>query len=141
MEKCTLISKYICHPSIACHRGAPRKKEKCGEISPKCGWVGCLILKQGPNPSYHPENRLFDPNFTFHHPKSHRNPGVGKQIRERSPKKSFFLGGGAPYSFILMTILYLKHSIQNGVILDISKYYNFLMIQPFILRNQHKSKH
>ena len=34
---------------------------------------------------------LFDPNFTFRSPKSHKNPGVGKQIWERSPKKTFFL--------------------------------------------------
>ena len=29
------------------------------EISPKCGWVGWLISKQGPNPSKSPENCPF----------------------------------------------------------------------------------
>ena len=62
----------------------PPPKKKTGffvEISPKCGWVGWLIPKQGPNPSKPPQIApkitFFDPNFTFRSPKSHKNPGVG----------------------------------------------------------------
>ena len=51
------------------------------EISPKCGWVGWLIPKQGPNPSKPPQITpkiaLFYQNFTFCSPKSHKNPWVG----------------------------------------------------------------
>ena len=58
--------------------------------------MGWLIPKQGPNPSKSPQIApkiaFFDPNFTFRFPKSHKNPGVGKQIWERYPKKKrFFL--------------------------------------------------
>ena len=35
-----------------------------------------------------PKIAFFDPNFTFRSPKSHKNPWVGKQIWERSPKKN-----------------------------------------------------
>ena len=71
------------------------KKQFFGEISPKRGWVGWLIPKQGPNPSKPPQITpkiaIVDPNFTFRSPKSHKNPAVGgwvntKQIWERSPK-------------------------------------------------------
>ena len=74
----------------------PKKRFFLGEISPKCGWVGWLIPKQGPNPSKktnHPENRLFDPNFTFCFPKSHKNPGVGGWVNtfgKDLPKNVFF---------------------------------------------------
>ena len=52
------------------------KKRFFWEISPKCGWVGWLILKQGP-PQITPKIAFFDPNFTFCSPKSHKNTGVG----------------------------------------------------------------
>ena len=69
-----------------------KKKKFFWEIFPKCGWVGWLIPKQGPNPSKPPQITpkiaFFDPNFTFRSPKSHKNPWVGKQIWERSPKKN-----------------------------------------------------
>ena len=45
------------------------KKQFFGEISPKRGWVGWLIPKQGPNPSKPPQITpkiaFFDPNFTL----------------------------------------------------------------------------
>ena len=54
------------------------------DISPKCGWVGWLIPKQGPNPSkptqITPKIALFDPNFPFRFLKSHKNPGVGRWV-------------------------------------------------------------
>ena len=41
-------------------------------------WVGGVAdSKQAPN---HTENSLFDPNFTFCVPKSHKNPGVGAWV-------------------------------------------------------------
>ena len=50
------------------------------ETFPKCGWVGWLIPKQGPNPSKHPQITpkiaFSDPDFTFRSPKSLKNPGV-----------------------------------------------------------------
>ena len=74
--------------AIVTIRGASSQKTFFWEFYPKCRWVahpptprvGWLIPKQGPNPSTKtkcPENRLFDPNFTFRSPKSHKNPGVG----------------------------------------------------------------
>ena len=39
---------------------------------------------------------LLNPNFTFHYPKSHKNPGVGKQIWENFPKKMAFILVGSP---------------------------------------------
>ena len=52
-----------------------------------------MIPKPGPNPPNHPENRLFDPNFTFGVPKSHKNPGVGGShiLENFSQKKDFFI--------------------------------------------------
>ena len=47
-------------------------------------------LKTPPN---HPENRLFDPNFTLCSPKSHKNPGMGGWVNRFGrdlPKKNFF---------------------------------------------------
>ena len=69
------------------------------EISPKCGWVRLLIPKQGPNPSNppppnYPENCLFRPKFQLLFSQISQKPWgglVGKQIWERSPKKTFFL--------------------------------------------------
>ena len=76
-------------------REAAKKNRFFWEISPKCGWVGWLTPKQGPNPSKPPQITpkiaFFDPNFTFRSPKSHKNPGVGKQIWERFPKKNGFI--------------------------------------------------
>ena len=68
------------------------------EISPKCGWVGWLTPKQGPNPSKPPQIApkiaFFDPNFTFRFPKSHKNPGVGGWVnrfgRDLPKKNGFF---------------------------------------------------
>ena len=66
------------------------------EIFLKCGWVGWLIPKQGPNPSKPPQitpkTAFFDPNFTFRFPKSHKNPGVGGKthLGKISQKKRFF---------------------------------------------------
>ena len=84
-------------------RSKPLKKTKkerfFGEILPKCGWVGWLIPKQAPNPSkpiqITPKIALFDPNFTFRSPKSHKTPfgagglgGPGGPDRPGSPGKS-----------------------------------------------------
>ena len=82
-------------------------KKKTGffwEISPKCGWVGWLTPKQGPNPSKPPpncpENRLFRPKFHLSFSQISQKPWggwVGKQIWERSPKKNqFFFFGSSP---------------------------------------------
>ena len=47
----------------------PKKKRFFLEIFPKCGWVGWLFPKQGPNPSkppkFTPKIDFFDRNFTF----------------------------------------------------------------------------
>ena len=80
-------------------RGAAKKKTGFfWEISPKCGWVGWLTPKQGPNtlkpPQITPKIAFFDPNFTFRSPKSHKNPGVGGWVNifgKDLPKKTFFL--------------------------------------------------
>ena len=77
----------------------PAKKTRFfWDIFPKCGWVGWLIPKQGPNPSKPPQIApkiaFFDPNFTFRFPKSHKNPGVGGWVNRFGkdiPKKNFFL--------------------------------------------------
>ena len=45
------------------------------------------------SPQIDPKIAFFDPDFTFRSPKSHKNPGVGKQIWEKSSKKTFFVGG------------------------------------------------
>ena len=68
--------------------------------SRQCLW---LTPKQGPNPSKPPQIApkiaLFDPNFTFRSPKSHKNPGVGGWVNRFGrdlPKKNGFFFGGAP---------------------------------------------
>ena len=78
-------------------RVAAKKKGFFWEISPKCGCVGWLTPKQGPNPSKPPQITpkiaLFDPNFTFRSPKSHKNPGVGGWVNRFGrdlPKKNVF---------------------------------------------------
>ena len=84
-------------------RGAAKKKTGFfWEISPKCGWVGWLTPKQGPNPSKPPQIApkiaFFDPNFTFRSPKSHKNPGVGGWVNRFGrdlPKKTFFFCFGS----------------------------------------------
>ena len=43
-------------------------------------------------PQITPKIAFFDPNFTFRFPKSYKNPWVGKQIWDRSPKKKTFFG-------------------------------------------------
>ena len=69
-------------------------KNKAGffyDIFPKCGWVGWLIPKQGPNPSKPPQIApkiaFFDPNFTLQKP---WGGWVGKHIWERYSKKNGF---------------------------------------------------
>ena len=51
------------------------------EIFPKCGWVGWLIPKQGPNPSNpppnHPENRRLKPEFHLSRSQISQEPQVG----------------------------------------------------------------
>ena len=72
------------------------------EIFPKCGWVGWLIPKQGPNPSKPPQITpkiaFFDPNFTFPFLKSHKNPGVGGWVNTfgRDLQKNGIFWGGSP---------------------------------------------
>merc|ERR1712001_728482 len=88
-------------------RGAAKKKTGFfWEISPKYGWVGWLTPKQGPNPSKPPQIApkiaLFDPNFTFRSPKSHKNPGVGGWVNRFGrdlPKKTVLFFGSSPNFF------------------------------------------
>ena len=81
---------------VFCKGGCQKKTVFFWEISPKCGWVGWLTPKQGPNPSKPPKITskvaLFDPNFTFRSSKSHKNPGVGglTDLGEISKKNVFF---------------------------------------------------
>ena len=87
-------------------RVAAKKKGFFWEISPKCGCVGWLTPKQGPNPSKPPKITskvaLFDPNFTFRSPKYHKNPGVGGWVnrfwRDLPKITGFFLA--APLSIL-----------------------------------------
>ena len=69
------------HNSDNLHIGKVPKNGFIWECFPKYGWVGWMIPKQGPNPSKPPKITskvaLFDPNFTFRSPKSHKNTGVG----------------------------------------------------------------
>ena len=78
-------------------KGRYKKKTFFWDIFPKCGWVGWLIPKQGPNPSKPPQITpkiaFFDPNFSFRFPKSHKNPGVGGWVNifgKDLPRKVFF---------------------------------------------------
>ena len=78
-------------------RESAKKTRFFWDIFPKCGWVGWLIPKQGPNPSKPPQIApkiaFFDPNFTFRFPKSHKNPGVGgweNRFGKDIQKKTFF---------------------------------------------------
>ena len=80
-------------------KGSCQKKQRFfWEIFPKCGWVGWLFPKQGPNPSKPPQITpkiaFFDPNFTFRFPKSHKNPVVGEWVHtfgKTFPNKTVFL--------------------------------------------------
>ena len=70
-----------------------------GEITPKYGWSGWPIPKQAQKKQNHPKIALFNPNFTIHSPKSHKNHGVGGWLNtfERTlPKREFFLGEKLP---------------------------------------------
>ena len=63
-------------------------------------WVGGVANYQTrskpiKNPKITPKIAFLDPNFNFRSPKCHKNPGVGKQIWERSPEKITFF-----YSFL-----------------------------------------
>ena len=49
-------------------REGVQRKTVFWEIFPKCGWVGCLIPKQGPNPSKPPQ---ITPKIAFFSPKLH----------------------------------------------------------------------
>ena len=79
------------------------------ESSPKCGWVGWLIPKQGPKPPITPK---IDPNFTFRSPKSHKNPGVGGWVNRFGrdlPKKTGFFFGSFPNRHVNIYIDQLNH--------------------------------
>ena len=85
--------------NITVIKGSCQKKRFFWDIFPKCGWLGWLIPKQGPNPSKPPQitpkNRLFRPEFHLSFSQISQKPWggwVSKQIWERSPKKSFFWG-------------------------------------------------
>ena len=105
----------------------PKKKNGFfWEISPKCGWVGWLTPKQGPNPSKPPQIApkiaLFDPNFTFRSPKSHKNPGVGGWVNRFGrdlPKKTGFFFWQLPlpwhYSRARVTIKNIKSVPHPGI--------------------------
>ena len=71
------------------------KKQFFGEISPKRGWVGWLIPKQGPNPSKPPQITpkiaLFDPNLPFVLPNLTKALGWVNRLGRDLPKKRFFL--------------------------------------------------
>ena len=78
------------------------------ESFPKCGWVGWLIPKKGPNPSKPPQIipkiALFDPNFTFCFPKSHKNPGVGALVHtfgKTFPNNTAIFLWGLPLGFAI----------------------------------------
>ena len=111
-----LKSRLHCVNLTILNKGSCQKTGFFWEISPKCGWVGWLTPKQGPNPSKPPQIApkiaLFDPNFTFRSPKSHKNPGVGKQIWERSPKKPFFYTFPKKLIFLLLHIACIAHAEQ-----------------------------
>ena len=73
-----------------------------GEIFPKCGWVGWLIPKQGPNPPKLPRKLAFStqispfvfPNLT----KKTWGGCMGSHIGETFPNKTVFSWGWAlPY--------------------------------------------
>ena len=72
------------------------KKQFFGEISPKRGWVGWLIPKQGPNPSKPPpncsENRFFRPKFHLSFSQISQKPWGGwvNRFGKGLPKKTFF---------------------------------------------------
>ena len=107
------------------NKGRYKKKTFFWDIFPKCGWVGWLIPKQGPNPSKPPQIApkiaFFDPNFTFRFPKSHKNPGVGGWVNRFGkdiPKKRFFLA--APRSCIKENKMFLKKSFVPPSCLNIT---------------------
>ena len=92
-----MATGYVKHTMYIVFREAAKKKRFFLDIFPKCGWVGWLIPKQGPNPSNPPQIApkiaLFDPNFTFRFPKSYKNPGVGGWVNRFGkgfPKKNVF---------------------------------------------------
>ena len=102
-----------------------KKKTFFWEISPKCGWVGWLTPKQGPNPSKKnqiaPKIAFFDPNFTFRSPKSHKNPGVGGWVNRFGkgfPKKTvFFLAASLnTFSFNCKITIKAFHSSKSDFI-------------------------
>ena len=73
----------------------PQKKKKKEKKDFSQMWVGGVADSQTRSkplktPQITPKIAVVDPNFIFCSPKSHRNPGVGKQIWERSP---LLLGG------------------------------------------------
>ena len=111
-------------------REAAKKKRFFWEIFPKCGWVGWLIPKQGPNSSKPPQIAqkiaFFDPNFTFRFPKSHKNPGVGGWVntfgKDLPKKKHFFYTfpyahwGEAPPLFRVWKIIGWNGILKNHML-------------------------
>ena len=93
---------FLCISYIWIREGV-KKTRFFWKIFPKCGWVGWLIPKQGPNPSIPPQITpkiaFLDPNFTFCFHKSHKNPGVDGWVNRFGrdlPKKSFLFVGDSP---------------------------------------------
>ena len=111
-----LLHRWSRNLSEIQERGAPKKKSVFfWEISPKCGWVGWVIPKQGPNtskpPQITPKIAFFDPNFTFRSPKSHKNPGVGGWVntfgRDLPKKNVFFLAASlTPSSLVPLSSIH-----------------------------------
>ena len=78
-------------------------------------WVGGVADSQTRSkplktPQITPKIAVVDPNFIFCSPKSHRNPGVGKQIWERSP----LLLGGFENWLPLIRVKYLGGKLLNS---------------------------
>ena len=89
-------AKFAARKPLGLREGVKKNVDE-NEISPKCGWLGWLNPKQGPNPSKKKnpfENRLFRPEFhlLFSQISQKTWDGwVGKQIYlSRSPKKKRF---------------------------------------------------
>ena len=97
---------------------------------PKCGWVGWLTPKQGPNPSKPPQIApkiaFFDPNFTFRSPKSHKNPGVGGWVnrfgRDLPKKTGFFFGSFPKEKLCVNDILDIRKCSKADQIMGANKY-------------------
>ena len=136
------LEKMPGHPqSYRKIRGAPKNKSFfCWGNFPKYGWVWWLIPKPAPKNKITPKIAFFDPNFTLHFPKSHKNPGVGKQIWETSPQKYGYILRGLPLIFMeVILVRSLKHVILNKIRLKNSHYIavfqNFPFHPSFVIMN------